>query len=146
MNVISLFPAITLEEIHEDRWLDFDELDEHIFAWLYLYSNVVSLVYVPSAYVSYFESNSVRFYKDDANRTHMMRERSAMKLVSGHGHVIMLNEELYQKRFAIPTLQELLDYQAMIACPRKYEKPIHRFLRKAIEQHRRYSAHPITRL
>ena len=146
MNVITLFPTITLEEDHEDRWIDFDELDGRDFVWMYLYPNAVSLVYVPSAYVSYFESDDVRFYKDESNKTHFIREKSAMKIVSGYGHVVMLNEKLYQKRFALPTLKELLAYQSMIKCPRKYEQPIHRFLKKAIAQHRKYTDHSIIRL
>lgn len=136
-NVTAIFPVTTLENDNPDRWLDFDELDGYEFDWLYLYPGAVSLVYVPSSYVSYFESNDVSFYTDDANVTHITRERSAMKLVSGNGQVIMLNELLFRKRFSRPTLEELLSYQAMIACPKKYERPIHRFLKKAISRYRR---------
>lgn len=132
-NIENMFPMVTLEEDDPERWINFDELDGLEYVWMYLYPGLVSLVYIPSSYVTEFDGGRVWFHQD-MNKTVIHSSTSAwgIKLVTGYGITVILDEGFYEKRFARPTLQELIRYQSMIACPARYEKPIHRFLRKVI--------------
>ena len=132
-NIENMFPMVTLEEDDPERWINFDELDGLEYVWMYLYPGLVSLVYIPSSYVTEFNGGRVWFHRE-RNKTVIHSSTSAwgIKLVTGYGITVILDEGFYEKRFARPNLQELIRYQSMIACPARYEQPIHRFLRKLI--------------
>lgn len=136
LNVETLFPLYSIPDFESERWLDFSELDERQFCWVRLYDTIVSLVFVPTAYVTQFDGQRPWFFRDEDSRLRMTTVSWGMKLVSGNGPVVMLDEQLHERRFAIPTLEELLEYQDMVRCPAKYQKPLHRFLKKAIRLYR----------
>ena len=133
-NIENMFPMVTLEHDDPERWVDFDELNGLEYVWLYLYPGLVSLVYIPSSYVTEFDGGRVWFYREN-NKVIIHSSTSAwgIKMVTGHGNIVILDELLYEKRFAYPTLEEIVWYKAMIDCPTRYQKPIHRFVNKILK-------------
>lgn len=133
-----LMPSMPLGNIEQERWLDFGAggmEDSCSFYWMRTYEDYGSLVFMPSVYVSEYNSRATSYYVDE-NKIHLHTKNWGIKIITGYGHRLMIDEALWEKRFAYPTKQELEIYYDAIRCPIRHEKPIHRFLRKAMKMFR----------
>ena len=133
-DIYTLFPMTSMQISGE--WDNYDMLDEHIYAWLYLYPGAVSLVYVPSAYPSFFDGGKIYHWKEEGSSIiQFSSEEQGIKLVTGYGNVIYMDEQVGVGRFTIPTKEELERYYALIQKPEKYQIPLHRFIQKALTRY-----------
>lgn len=129
----SVFPLVNVD-IDDKRWEDFNNINGRNFYWLNIDSDsaISTLVYVPFAVIQHGGEGKIIPIRIDAKLTIMGRADYGMHIVTGNGRNILLCESLAAARFAYPTKEELMTYKRKISCPEKYEKSIHRFVRKAL--------------
>ena len=132
-NLYALFPLTSIPIEGKNRWDNYDMMNEYSYSWLYICQNCISLVYLPTAYPSYFDGDNIYHYKEEGSSIiRASTEVQGIKVVTGYGNVVYVHEHIALGRFAVPTQEELERYWSIIKRPEKYWQPIHRFVLNAL--------------
>lgn len=133
-NISNMFPQVTLEKDDVERWVHMKDVKCDTYMWMYLYPGRVSLVYIPKRPIIFYDSDFGCC--DDIALIPNTSSFWGLRIITGYGTNVIIDNSLESKLFVPTELYELMRYKDMVNCPKKYEKPLHHFIKKAISRHK----------